>query len=108
MLEHVRLTRVANLAATIKVLKKKGLWLFGLDQAAERSLYGADLSGAVALVIGGEEKGIRPLIKKNCDSLLSIPLSGRVDSLNASVAAAVAMYEVYRQRTAVDDSGKRQ
>jgi 23S rRNA (guanosine2251-2'-O)-methyltransferase len=88
MLEHARLTRVTNLAAAIKSLKKKGLWLFGLDQAAGQSLYGADLSGAIALVIGGEEKGIRPLIKKNCD----------VDSLNASVAAAVAMYEVYRQR----------
>jgi 23S rRNA (guanosine2251-2'-O)-methyltransferase len=98
MLEHARLARVTNMAAAIKSLKKKGLWLFGLDQAAGQSLYAADLSGAIALVIGGEEKGIRPLIKKNCDGLLSIPQSGRVDSLNASVAAAVAMYEVYRQR----------
>ena len=107
MLEHARLTRVTNMAAAFKRLKKKGLWLFGLDQAAEQSLYAADLSGAIALVIGGEEKGVRPLVKKNCDGLLSIPQSGRVDSLNASVAAAVAMYEVYRQRTAVYDAASR-
>ena len=106
MLEHARLTRVTNIAATVKRLKENGLWLFGLDQAAGQSLYSADLSGAIALVIGGEEKGIRPLIKKSCDGLLSIPQSGQVDSLNASVAAAVAMYEVYRQRTTVDDTGK--
>jgi len=108
MLEHARLTRVTNIVAAIKILKKKGLWLFGLDQAAGQSLYAADLCGAIALVIGGEEKGIRPLIRKNCDGLLFIPQSGRVDSLNASVAASVAMYEVYRQRATVDDSGSRQ
>jgi 23S rRNA (guanosine2251-2'-O)-methyltransferase len=108
MLEHARLTRAANLAAAMKRLKRKGLWLFGLDQAAGQSLYAAELSGAIALVIGGEEKGIRPLIKKNCDALLSIPLSGRVESLNASVAAAVAMYEVYRQRNRAGDSVGRQ
>lgn len=104
MLEHARLSRVTNIVATIKILKEKGLWLFGLDSVADQSLYDSDLSGAAALIIGGEEKGIRPLVRKNCDVLLSIPQSERVESLNVSVAAAVAMYEVFRQRLAVDTS----
>ena len=102
MLEHARLSRVTNIVATIKIMKEKGLWLFGLDSAADQSLYDSDLSGAAVLIIGGEEKGMRPLVKKNCDVLLSIPQSERVESLNASVAAAVAMYEVFRQRLAAD------
>ena len=102
MLEHASLSRVTNIVATIKILKEKGLWLFGLDSAATQSLYDSDLSGAAALIVGGEEKGIRPLVKKNCDVLLSIPQSERVESLNASVAAAVAMYEVFRQRLVAD------
>ena len=97
-LEHVRLVRVTNLVAAMRQLRQVGCWLYGLEPAAQRSVFGADLTGSVALIIGGEEKGIRPLVKKNCDLLLSIPQSGRVESLNASVAAAIAMFEVYRQR----------
>jgi 23S rRNA (guanosine2251-2'-O)-methyltransferase len=70
----------------------------GLDQNAGHSIYVADLTGAVGLVVGGEEKGIRPLVKKKCDLLISIPQSGPVGSLNASVAGAIAIYELYRQR----------
>lgn len=97
-LEHVNLARVTNLSRTITILKEAGLWVFGLDRAADRQIYAADMSGPTALVVGGEEKGIRPLVKKHCDLLVSIPQYGPLDSLNASVAGAVAMYEVVRQR----------
>ena len=104
-LEHARLVRVTNVVATMRQLRESGCWIYGLDPVAEKSVYSADFSGSVALVIGGEEKGVRPLVKKNCDLLLSIPQSGRVESLNASVAAAVAMYEVYRQRLDMNATG---
>lgn len=97
-LEHIRLARVTNMANTIKALKKKGLWIAGLDIDSDRSVYDSDLTGPIALVVGGEEKGIRPLVRKHCDFLLSIPQTGQIDSLNASVAGAVVMYEVFRQR----------
>jgi 23S rRNA (guanosine2251-2'-O)-methyltransferase len=74
------------------------VWIVGLDQNAGHSIYAADQTGAVGLVVGGEEKGIRPLVKKQCDLLISIPQFGPVGSLNASVAGAIAIYELYRQR----------
>jgi len=79
-------------------LKKEGFWVVGLDAAQKESIFTADLTVPTAIVIGGEQKGIRPLVKKQCDLLVSIPQSGKIDSLNASVAGAVAMYEVFRQR----------
>lgn len=97
-LEHILLTRVVNVANTLDALKEKGLWVVGMDRDADRSVFSGDLSGPIAVVIGGEEKGIRPLVKKHCDFLLSIPQSGQVNSLNASVAGAVVMYEAFRQR----------
>ena len=97
-LEHIRLVRVTNLVQTIKHFKTSGLWVMGLQKDAARSIYAADLSGSIALVLGGEQKGIRRLVKKNCDFLVSIPQQGALNSLNASVAAAVAMYEAFRQR----------
>ena len=97
-LEHIRLVRVTNMVNTIKVLKEKGWWIAGMEKASGKSIFLSDLTGSVAIVIGGEEKGIRPLVKKNCDFLMSIPQSGPVNSLNASVAGAVAMYEAFRQR----------
>lgn len=100
-LEHIRLARVTNLSRTIDALKDNGLWVYGLDRSATLEIYDADLAGPTALVIGGEEKGIRPLVKTHCDALMSIPQQGPLDSLNASVAGAVAMYEVLRQRKKV-------
>ena len=97
-LEHTRLVRITNVAATMRLLRESGCWLYGLDPEAQQSVYEADLTGSVVLVVGGEEKGIRPLVKKNCDTLLRIPQSGPVASLNASVAAAVVMFEAFRQR----------
>lgn len=97
-LEHTRLCRVTNLAGTIQWLKKQGVWVVGLAMEAEQTVFEADLKGSLALVVGGEEKGLRPLVRQYCDYLVSIPLLGRVDSLNASAAAAVVLYEAFRQR----------
>lgn len=97
-LEHTRLCRVTNLVGTIQWLKKEGVWVAGLAMQADRNVFQADLKGPLALVVGGEEKGIRPLVRQHCDYLVSIPLQGRVDSLNASAAAAVVLYEAFRQR----------
>jgi 23S rRNA (guanosine2251-2'-O)-methyltransferase len=97
-LEHIRLSRVTNLVQTIKQCKNKGLWIIGLQKDAPQSIYAGDLTGSIAILLGGEQKGLRPLVKKNCDFLFSIPQQGPVDSLNASAAAAVAMYEAVRQR----------
>ncbi|MFZ0243626.1 MAG: 23S rRNA (guanosine(2251)-2'-O)-methyltransferase RlmB [Desulfobacterales bacterium] len=96
-MEHVRLVQVTNLAVTIRRLQEHRWWVYGMDRGADLSVFQADLTGSVAVVIGGEEKGIRPLVKQRCDRLLSIPQQGPVASLNASVAGAVAMYEVLRQ-----------
>lgn len=97
-LEHIRLAIVVNMVKAIQELKKNHIWIVGLDKDGDRSIYENDFSGSIALVVGGEESGIRPLVKKNCDFLSFIPQHGPVTSLNASVAGAVAMYEAYRQR----------
>ena len=97
-LEHIRLSRVTNLVQTIKQCKNNGLWIIGLQKDAPKSIYAGDLTGSIAILLGGEQKGLRPLVKKNCDFLFSIPQQGPLDSLNASAAAAVAMYEAVRQR----------
>jgi len=99
-MEHIALTRVTNMVTTIKVLKTSGLWVAGLDKSSGNSIYATDLTGPLALVVGSEEKGIRPLVKKHCDLLMAIPQIGKVDSLNASVAGGVVMYEAFRQREA--------
>lgn len=99
-LEHVCLARVTNMVNTIKVLKKKGVWIIGLDGEADESMFTIAFPASVAIVIGGEEKGIRPLVKKHCDLLCAIPQRGEIDSLNASVAGAIAIYEIYRQHEA--------
>jgi len=97
-LEHVRLATVVNMVNAIKELKKNTIWIIGLDKDGNRSIYENDFTGNIAIVVGGEESGIRPLVKKNCDFLSFIPQNGPVNSLNASVAGAIAMYEAYRQR----------
>jgi 23S rRNA (guanosine2251-2'-O)-methyltransferase len=97
-LEHIPMCRVTNLVQTIKLCKNLGLWIFGMQPEAEQSIFTGDLTGSIALVLGGEQKGIRPLVRKHCDLLFSIPQLGPIDSLNASAAGAVAMYEALRQR----------
>ena len=88
-LEHSRLCRVTNLVDSIQRLKKSGVWVAGLAVQADQTVFQADLKGPLALVVGGEEKGLRPLVRQHCDFLVTIPMRGRVDSLNASAAAAV-------------------
>lgn len=97
-LEHVRLVRVTNLARTIEAMKKDGCWIAGLDADAQQSLFEADLSGPLGLVVGGEGRGLRPLVRKCCDFLVRIPQRGPVGSLNASAAGSIAVYEAFRQR----------
>lgn len=106
-LEHIRLCRVTNLVQTIKFCKERGLWVMGLVKDAAQSIYAGDLTGSIAMVLGGEQKGIRPLVRKNCDFEFSIPQQGPVDSLNASAAGAVGMYEAWRQRRRNSEVGMR-
>jgi 23S rRNA (guanosine2251-2'-O)-methyltransferase len=96
---HVPVARVANLAQTVDRLKEQGVWIAGADAAAPQSVYDADLTVPLAIVIGNENRGIGRLIKEKCDFLLKLPMSGRINSLNASVAAGILMYETVRQRT---------
>lgn len=96
--EHVHIVQETNLVNTIKYLKKAGLWVAGADMQAEMGLYQTSIEAPIALVIGGEGKGLRRLVRENCDIMLKIPIKGEVNSLNASVAAALIMYEVVRQQ----------
>jgi len=96
-LAHLRLYQAVNLVEAIKMVKENGFWVYGAVASRDAaSLYATDFSGKVALVVGGEDKGIRPLIQKNCDRLITIPMQSGFDSLNVSVAAAVIMFEIVR------------
>ena len=95
---YVPVARVANVAATLNELKKQGLWVFGTAADGATSLYDADLKGAAAIVIGSEGDGMSRLVAETCDFLVSIPMKGRISSLNASAAAAILLYEAVRQR----------
>jgi 23S rRNA (guanosine2251-2'-O)-methyltransferase len=103
-LEHLRLCRATNLTAVIKKIKERGMWIIGLDKTAERSIFETDLTVPSAIVIGGEHQGIGALVKKNCDLLAAIPQTCRFNSLNASAAGAVAIYEAFRQRSGTGTS----
>lgn len=96
-LEYVNIARVTNLTAAIEKLKENGVWVFAADMDGE-SWCKTDCTVPLALVIGSEGRGVSQLVKKNCDKTLSMPMLGKINSLNASVAAAVLMYEVVRQR----------
>jgi len=97
-MEHADIYMITNTASILRSLKENKVWISGLDAGGEISLFDADLTGNIALVIGGEHKGIRPVVKKECDFLLSIPNRGDINSLNASVAGGIAMFEALRQR----------
>ena len=96
---HTPVARVSNISATIKELKKSGLWVFGAESDGGTALWQADFSVPTVLVIGSEGDGISRLVSENCDFLVNIPMFGKISSLNASVSAAILMYEVIRQRT---------
>lgn len=95
--EYLPVARVANLVQTAKELKEQGLWVYGADMEGT-SLWQQDMKGPMLLVIGGEDKGISRLLLKTCDFKVTIPMRGHISSLNASVAAGVMIYEIFRQR----------
>ena len=96
---HVPVARVANLPSLLKELKEEGVWVFGTAMNGSTPLYQADLKGPAAIVIGSEGEGMGRLVTENCDFTVSIPMFGKINSLNASAAAAVLLYEAVRQRT---------
>ena len=96
---HVSIARVVNIAATIDLLKQEGIWVYGASGEAKDLIYQLDLNTDLAIVIGAEGKGIRPLVKKKCDRLFSIPMKGPLSSFNASVSGGMILYEVMRQRS---------
>ncbi|NLK35552.1 MAG: 23S rRNA (guanosine(2251)-2'-O)-methyltransferase RlmB [Gracilibacteraceae bacterium] len=97
--EYVPVAKVTNLNHTIEYLKKEGLWIVGADMGGE-TYYGKDMTGPIALVIGSEGEGLGRLIKENCDFLVSIPMRGKISSLNAAVSAAIILFEIQKQRAA--------
>ncbi len=96
---YLPVARVANLTACLKELKEQGLWVFGTAADGTTSLYEADLKGPAVIVIGSEGDGMSRLIREQCDFLVSIPMRGKINSLNASAAAAIVLYEAVRQRS---------
>ncbi|WP_295866014.1 23S rRNA (guanosine(2251)-2'-O)-methyltransferase RlmB [uncultured Oscillibacter sp.] len=95
---HLPVARVPNIPSLIKDLKKQGMWIFGTAADGTTSLYDADLKGPAAIVIGSEGDGMTRLVAESCDFLVSIPMRGKLNSLNASAAAAILLYEAVRQR----------
>jgi 23S rRNA (guanosine2251-2'-O)-methyltransferase len=100
-LEHVKVARVGNLVQALQALKERGIWVVGYDATGSERWDAVDLTKPVALVLGGEGRGMRRLVREHCDHLVSIPHFGHVSSLNVSVAAGVALYEAVRQRKTV-------
>ena len=99
--EHVQVAQVGNLVQAMDHLREKGVWLAGLEALPAAQLYtAADLSGALGLVVGSEGQGLARLVRDKCDFLIRLPMQGQVESLNAAVAGAIALYEARRQRTA--------
>ena len=96
-LNHLKVCRVTNINHAIDLLKDKGFWVYGAESDGD-PMYDADLTGNICLVIGGEDSGVKKLTKSKCDGIISVPMFGKVNSLNASVACGVAVYEAVRQR----------
>jgi 23S rRNA (guanosine2251-2'-O)-methyltransferase len=96
--EHLPVAVVPNLARYLNEIKRGDLWIYAASAEAEQDMWQADMSGGLALVFGAEGKGVRPLVRRACDGTISIPLAGRVESLNVSVAAALLLYEARRRR----------
>ncbi len=95
---YLPIVRVVNIAHTIDILKKEGFWVYGASGEAKDPVYELDLTVDLAIVIGSEGRGIRPLVKKKCDRLFSIPMGGRISSFNAAVSGGMVLYEIMRQR----------
>ena len=102
--EHLPIAKVTNIARTVEELKERNLWTVGLDERGSQTYDALDYNMDCALVLGAEGKGLHDLVKRKCDFLVSIPMLGKVSSLNVSVAAAVVLYEIVRQRRARESS----
>ncbi|ETA79710.1 RNA methyltransferase [Youngiibacter fragilis 232.1] len=100
---HMLIAKVSNLARAVDELKEEGIFVYGADMDGDSASFATDFSGGVALIIGNEGKGISRLLKEKCDSLVSIPMAGKLNSLNASVAAGILMYEVMVQRLPIEE-----
>ena len=96
--EYMKVARVTNINSAIAELKDRGVWVFGTAAEGSIPMYQADLTGPAAIVIGNEGAGLSPLVRKNCDVMVNIPMAGRISSLNASAAASILLYEAVRQR----------
>jgi 23S rRNA (guanosine2251-2'-O)-methyltransferase len=94
----MKVARVTNINAAMEELKEKGVWIFGTAAEGSIPMYKADLTGPTAIVIGSEGDGMSPLVRKNCDVTVHIPMKGHISSLNASAAASILLYEAVRQR----------
>lgn len=94
----VKVARVTNITESIKYLKEKGLWIYGLDMEGSETVYNTKFDGAIGIVVGNEGSGISRLVKDNCDFMINIPMTGNINSLNASVSSAISIYEVVRQK----------
>src|SRR4051812_3844229 len=105
--EHLPIAKVTNISRSIEQLKENNIWTVGLDERATQTYDALDFKMDCALVLGGEGKGLHDLVKRKCDFLVSIPMLGNVPSLNVSVAAAVVLYEIVRQRRASKDASNR-
>ena len=97
-MEYMKVAKVGNINDAIRDLKEKGVWVFGTAAEGSIPMYKADLAGPAAIVIGNEGDGMSPLVRKNCDVMVHIPMQGRISSLNASAAASILLYEAVRQR----------
>ena len=95
--EHMKVARVTNLNQAIDLLQENGYWVYGLEADGE-DIYSENLKGNIALVVGGEDSGVKRLTREKCDKILSLPMYGKVNSLNASIALGIACYEAVRQR----------
>jgi 23S rRNA (guanosine2251-2'-O)-methyltransferase len=102
--EHMPIAKVTNIARTLEELKSRNLWVVGLDEKANQSYESVDYKMDCAIVLGAEGKGVHDLVRKKCDFLVSIPMRGKVPSLNVSVAAGVVLYEIVRQRRKAAES----
>ena len=97
-IEHVKVAKVTNINNTIEELKDKGVWIYAADIAGKEYSYEVDFSGSCAIVVGSEGRGISKLTLKKCDKIVKIPMVGKINSLNASVAGGIMMYEVLKGR----------
>ena len=98
-LEYVPVVKVVNIVGVLEELKRAGVWIYGAEASGATIYWKADLRGSLALVLGGEDRGVRRLVRETCDALLTLPMLGKMSSLNVSVAAGILLYEVVRQRT---------